>query len=81
MASNTKYLILYTFLASAGYIVYKSVPFGPVNTLLPYFARRAAENRVVLQGTRKEQELLQAELSRRFYRNKHDKNKNASAIN
>jgi len=54
-------------LASAGYNVYKSVPFGPVGTLLPYFARRAAENRVVLQGTRKEQDLLQAELSRRFY--------------
>ena len=53
--------------ASAGYNVYKSVPFGPVGTLLPYFARRAAENRVVLQGTRKEQDLLQAELSRRLY--------------
>ena len=50
---NTNYRFMLYFLASAGYIVYKSVPFGPVNTLLPYFARRAAENRVVLQGTRK----------------------------
>ena len=53
--------------ATAGYIVYKSVPFGPLSSLLPYLSRRAAENRVVLQGTRKEQELLRSELSRRFY--------------
>ena len=53
--------------------MYKSVPFGPVNTLLPYFARRAAENRVVLQGTRKEQELLRAELERRIYKSRDSK--------
>ena len=65
---------MFYILASSGYIVYKSVPFGPVNTLLPYFARRAAENRVVLQGTRKEQELLRAEILRRLYnRNRHEK--------
>ena len=53
--------------------MYKSVPFGPLNTLLPYFARRAAENRVVLQGTRKEQELLRAELERRIYKSRDSK--------
>ena len=65
-------IVLY-FLASAGYNVYKSVPFGPLSTLLPYFARRAAENRVVLQGTRKEQELLRAELERRIYKSRDSK--------
>ena len=68
------------FLASAGYIVYKSVPFGPVNTLLPYFARRAAENRVVLQGTRKEQELLRSEILRRLY-NRNSYKKETRAVN
>ena len=61
--------------------MYKSVPFGPVNTLLPYFARRAAENRVVLQGTRKEQELLRAELERRIYKSRDSKISTSTEVN
>eukprot|EP00095_Tigriopus_kingsejongensis_P004423 snap_masked-scaffold1224_size54636-processed-gene-0.6 protein:Tk04423 transcript:snap_masked-scaffold1224_size54636-processed-gene-0.6-mRNA-1 annotation:"probable proline dehydrogenase 2" len=53
-------------LARAGHIVYKSVPYGPLEEVLPYLSRRAAENRVVLSGARKEQALLKAELKRRW---------------
>ncbi|KAG8230881.1 hypothetical protein J437_LFUL011522 [Ladona fulva] len=49
-------------LAKEGYIVYKSVPVGGLSQVLPYLARRAAENRSVLLGARKERELLQKEL-------------------
>ncbi|XP_023216638.1 hydroxyproline dehydrogenase-like [Centruroides sculpturatus] len=45
-------------LASMGYLVYKSVPYGTVEEVLPYLARRATENRSVLLGARKERELL-----------------------
>ncbi|XP_023717780.1 hydroxyproline dehydrogenase isoform X2 [Cryptotermes secundus] len=53
-------------LVHAGYLVYKSVPMGTLSQVLPYLARRAAENRSVLHGARKERELLQQELSRRL---------------
>eukprot|EP00090_Calanus_glacialis_P005915 TRINITY_DN14627_c0_g1_i1.p1 TRINITY_DN14627_c0_g1~~TRINITY_DN14627_c0_g1_i1.p1 ORF type:complete len:474 (-),score=127.41 TRINITY_DN14627_c0_g1_i1:305-1726(-) len=52
-------------LASAGFTVYKSVPYGPLGEVLPYLSRRAAENRVVLAGARREQELLRKEIKRR----------------
>ena len=52
-------------LASAGFTVYKSVPYGPLGEVLPYLSRRAAENRVVLVGARREQELLRKEIKRR----------------
>jgi len=54
-------------LANAGYLVYKSVPYGPLHELLPYLSRRAAESRVILQtGARKEKQLLLTEVSRRI---------------
>lgn len=53
-------------LANTGHIVYKSVPYGPLLEVLPYLSRRAAENRVVLSGARKERALLSAELRRRM---------------
>jgi len=55
-------------LAAAGYTVYKSVPYGPLGEVLPYLSRRAAENRVVLAGARREQELLIKEIKRRVWR-------------
>ncbi|XP_068610964.1 hydroxyproline dehydrogenase [Brachionichthys hirsutus] len=53
-------------LAKEGHAVYKSVPYGSVADTLPYLVRRAQENRTVLQGIRKERNLLQQEFSRRL---------------
>ncbi|XP_054454830.1 hydroxyproline dehydrogenase [Anoplopoma fimbria] len=53
-------------LAKEGYAVYKSVPYGSVEDTLPYLVRRAQENRTVLQGIRKERDLLRKELYRRL---------------
>ncbi|XP_071318294.1 hydroxyproline dehydrogenase [Trachinotus anak] len=55
-------------LAKEGYSVYKSVPYGSVEDTLPYLVRRAQENRTVLQGIRKERDLLRQELQRRLRR-------------
>uniref|UniRef100_UPI003AAEC74D hydroxyproline dehydrogenase n=1 Tax=Centroberyx gerrardi TaxID=166262 RepID=UPI003AAEC74D len=52
-------------LAQEGFAVYKSVPYGSVDDTLPYLVRRAQENRTVLQGIRKERDLLRLELRRR----------------
>lgn len=52
--------------AKEGYAVYKSVPYGSVDDTLPYLVRRAQENRTVLQGIRKERDLLRQELYRRL---------------
>ena len=54
--------------AAAGFTVYKSVPYGPLTEVLPYLSRRAQENRVVLAGARREQELLIKEIRRRLLR-------------
>ena len=64
---NVKYLLSHQlFAANAGLVVYKSVPYGPIGEVLPYLSRRAAENRAVMAGARKERQLLTAELKRRF---------------
>ncbi|XP_043958863.1 hydroxyproline dehydrogenase isoform X1 [Gambusia affinis] len=55
-------------LAKEGYPVYKSVPYGSVEDTLPYLVRRAQENRTVLQGIRKERDLLRQELRHRLRR-------------
>ncbi|KAM9267303.1 hydroxyproline dehydrogenase [Morus bassanus] len=55
-------------LGAGGYAVYKSVPYGAAEATLPYLARRAQENRGVLQGARRERGLLAGELRRRILR-------------
>ncbi|XP_068847809.1 hydroxyproline dehydrogenase isoform X2 [Capricornis sumatraensis] len=53
-------------LGQAGYAVYKSIPYGSLEEVIPYLIRRAQENRSVLRGARREQELLSQELRRRL---------------
>ncbi|XP_028711188.1 hydroxyproline dehydrogenase isoform X2 [Peromyscus leucopus] len=53
-------------LGQAGYVVYKSIPYGCLEEVIPYLIRRAQENQSVLQGVRREQALLGQELWRRL---------------
>ena len=52
-------------LANKGYNVVKFVPFGPMDKLVPYLARRAEENTAIAGQTIRELALLRSELKRR----------------
>ena len=54
-------------LGAGGYCSYKYVPYGPIEAVLPYLSRRAYENKGMLQGSKKEIDLLKGELKRRRY--------------
>ncbi|XP_041347932.1 hydroxyproline dehydrogenase-like [Gigantopelta aegis] len=58
--------ITYT-LGKEGFLAYKSIPYGSLRDTLPYLSRRAQENRAILQGTRRERELLKAALLDRLW--------------
>lgn len=46
--------------------MYKSIPYGSLEEVIPYLIRRAQENQSVLRGARREWELLSQELRRRL---------------
>uniref|UniRef100_A0A8D2CSV6 Proline dehydrogenase n=1 Tax=Sciurus vulgaris TaxID=55149 RepID=A0A8D2CSV6_SCIVU len=64
--TGTHEKVPFLLLWQAGYVVYKSIPYGCLKEVIPYLIRRAQENRSVLQGARREQALLSQELWRRL---------------
>ncbi len=52
-------------LAHHGYCVAKYVPYGPIDAVLPYLFRRAAENRSVQDQTSRQLTLIESELKQR----------------
>ncbi|CAJ1836780.1 unnamed protein product [Sphenostylis stenocarpa] len=53
-------------LSNAGFQVSKYMPFGPVETVMPYLLRRAEENRGVLAACGFDRQLMRKELGRRL---------------
>jgi proline dehydrogenase len=52
-------------LANAGFRVVKYVPYGPVEKVMPYLTRRAAENSSIAGQSSREFELIKREIKRR----------------
>ena len=53
-------------LAGDGYLPFKSVPFGPIDDTILYLARRAQENKSVMERTKFERRIISSELKRRL---------------
>ena len=52
-------------LANAGFNVVKYVPYGPIETVMPYLFRRAEENTSIAGQSSRELELITKEIKRR----------------
>ncbi|KAJ1981915.1 proline dehydrogenase [Dimargaris verticillata] len=52
-------------LGQFGYQVYKYIPYGPVQEVMPYLIRRAQENSSVMGGVQSERQVLWSELRQR----------------
>jgi proline dehydrogenase len=52
-------------LAKGGYNVAKYVPYGPIESVMPYLFRRAEENTSIAGQSSREFKLIQKELRRR----------------
>ncbi|TNV83788.1 hypothetical protein FGO68_gene8537 [Halteria grandinella] len=53
-------------LSAEGYNVYKYLPYGPTETVMPYLVRRGQESKQVLREQRFQNEYLKAEIKRRL---------------
>ena len=55
------------YLGGNGFSVFKYVPYGPVDEVVPYLCRRATENgKGLFEKVKKEKRLIASELKRRF---------------
>ena len=53
-------------LGQQGYCVFKYLPYGRVDQVVPYLIRRAQENSEVLSGSGQESRMIRQELQRRL---------------
>ncbi|XP_041455719.1 hydroxyproline dehydrogenase-like [Lytechinus variegatus] len=54
-------------LGQAGYLTYKSIPFGSIEDVLANMSRRAQENKTVFHRLEQEKKMLRKEISRRTF--------------